>query len=166
MRYVAIDFETADKHHICAVGIVTMDNGEIVDEYYTLVQPPFNEYNWRTIQVHGISPQDTEDAPLFTEIYPEVEQRLKGQIVVAHNEGFDRNVLSKTMADYRMDYSELELADKWQCTMKMAKKAGYASAKLDACCERHNIPLVHHEALSDARACGILFHKLMGNVLF
>lgn len=166
MRYVAIDFETAQKHHICAVGIVTMDDGVIVDEYYTLVQPPFNEYSWFTIQVHGIQPSDTEDSPIFTDIYPEIEKRLKGNIVVAHNEGFDRGVLTKTMADYRMDYADLELPAKWECTMKMAKKAGYPSAKLNACAEMHNVPLVHHEALSDARACGILYHKLVGPTLF
>ncbi len=30
MNFVAIDFETAVRHHICAVGIVTVENGEII----------------------------------------------------------------------------------------------------------------------------------------
>ena len=37
--FTAIDFETADKHHICSVGIVTVENGKIIDEYQTFIQP-------------------------------------------------------------------------------------------------------------------------------
>lgn len=35
MNFVAIDFETAVKHNICAVGIVTVVNGEIIEEYFS-----------------------------------------------------------------------------------------------------------------------------------
>jgi len=168
MNFVAIDFETAKLHHICAVGIVTVNNSKIVDEYYTLVQPPYNAYDWRTIQVHGIQPQDTEDAAIFPDIYQEIYKRLKGKVVVAHNESFDRNVLKKTMADYHLDYDELALPARWECTMRRARKAKYASSKLDACCKIHNIALNHHEALSDARACALLLMELenAGNGVF
>lgn len=161
MDFVAIDFETAKLHHICAVGIVTVKNSKIVDEYYSLVQPPFNEYNWHTIQVHGIQPEDTEDSPLFSEVYDEIYQRLVGKVVVAHNESFDRNVLKKSMNDYRMRYEELEISDRWECTMRRARKAKYASSKLNECCKIHGIELNHHEALSDARACALLFIELV-----
>ena len=69
--FTAIDFETATKHHICAVGIVTVENGKITDEYYTLIQPPNNEYNWHNVQVHGITEDDTWDTAFFNELYPE-----------------------------------------------------------------------------------------------
>ncbi len=160
MNFVAIDFETAKQHHICAVGIVTVENSQIVDEYYTLVQPPYNEYNWHTIQVHGIQPQDTEDAPIFPDIYDEVYRRLKGKVVVAHNESFDRNVLRKTLEDYRLTAEDLDLTKRWDCTMRRARKAKYASSKLNECCKIHNIELNHHEALSDARACALLLIEL------
>lgn len=155
--FVAIDFETAMAHHICAVGIVTVEDGEIVDEYYTLVQPPDNEYNYFTIRVHGITPEQTLSAPTFYQIYPEIKKRLQGKVVVAHNEGFDRGVLTKTMRDNTMDYEDLELAEKWECTMKIYKDKGYKPFKLDACCARHGIELKHHEALSDARGCAKLY---------
>jgi DNA polymerase-3 subunit epsilon len=159
MKFVAIDFETALKHHICAVGIVSIENGKIVDEYYSLVRPPNNEYSWRTIEVHGIQPEDTQHAPSFEEIYPEIKKRLQNKIVVAHNESFDRNVLKKTMQDFNMDYESLHLAKMWQCTMKIYRKKGYKPATLDACCRTENIALNHHEALSDARASAQLFIK-------
>ncbi|HIP49083.1 MAG TPA: DNA polymerase III subunit epsilon [Lutibacter sp.] len=161
MNFIAIDFETATKHHICAVGIVTVENGEIVDEYHSLIKPPNNEYNWHTIQVHSIRPEDTFNAPYFNKIYPEIERRLKGKTIIAHNESFDRNVLLKKMNDYKLDYSELKIADKWECTMKIYRAKGYKPATLNACCQINNIELNHHEALSDARACAKLYLKIV-----
>lgn len=155
--FAAIDFETAVGHNICSVGIVNVENGIIVEEYHQLIQPPYNEYNWYNIKVHGIKPDDTYDAPLFDEVYPEIKKRLNGKTTVAHNESFDRNVLLKSMTDYRIDHSDLETTKHWQCTVKIYKARGYKPANLAACCEVHDIELKHHDALSDARACAKLF---------
>lgn len=158
MNFTAIDFETAIRHHICAVGIVTVENGKIIDEYHTLIKPPNNEYNWHNIQVHGITENDTHNAPIFNKIYPEIKKRLQGKIVVAHNESFDRSVLQKTMAENGLDYSELKISERWECTMRLCRANDkYPSGKLDECCDVDNIELEHHEALSDARACAELY---------
>ncbi len=161
MNFVAIDFETAVKHHICAVGIVTVENCIIVDEYYSLIQPPNNEYNWYCTQVHGITSIDTENALTFAEIFPEIRSRLENKLVVAHNESFDRNVLKKSMLDNRLDYEELNIGDRWECTMKKCRASKkYPSGKLNECCAIEGIELNHHEALSDARACAELFMRI------
>ena len=158
MTFTAIDFETAIRHHICAVGIVTVENGKIIDEYHTLIKPPNNEYNWHNIQVHGITERNTLNAPTFDEIYPEIKKRLQGKTIVAHNESFDRSVLQKTMAENGLDYSELKIADRWECTMKICRASDkYPSGKLNECCAVDSIQLNHHDALSDARACAILY---------
>jgi DNA polymerase-3 subunit epsilon len=155
MNFVAIDFETAvgKRNSACALGIVTVENGQIVEEYFTLIQPPDNEYFYRNIMVHGIKPEDTADSAFFDELYPEIKKRLAGKTIVAHNESFDRSVLRKTMEHYGLDYSELNLADKWECTLRIH------GAALNVCCQRHGIELNHHEALSDARACAKLYLK-------
>lgn len=155
--FTSIDFETAINHHICSVGIVTIENGKIIDEYHSLIKPPNNEYNWHNIQVHGITQKDTQNAPSFVEIYPEIKKCIYGKIVVAHNESFDRTVLSKTMRDNNIYYSDLNISDKWECTLKIYRAKGYKPASLNACCKIHNIKLEHHQALSDARACAKLF---------
>ncbi|MBU2996416.1 3'-5' exonuclease [Cellulophaga baltica] len=164
--FVAIDFETAMAHHICSVGIVTFEDGKVVDEYHQLIKPPNNRYNWRTIEVHGITEEDTLYAPEFKVIYPEIKKRLYGKHVVAHNEVFDRNVLTKSMRDNTIDYSDLKLTARWHCTYKTFKSMGYKPANLDACCKKHNIELEHHQALSDARACGKLFLISENRLLF
>jgi len=154
--FAAIDFETAIGYHACAVGIVTVQNGVVVDEYVTLIQPPDNYYHWGNIHVHGITPENTEHSPLFPQVFPEIEKRLTGKIVVAHNEAFDRNVLLKNMLYYGLDTSGVQLY-RWECTCKIYRKKGYKPATLNACCARNGITLNHHEALSDARGCAELY---------
>jgi len=155
--FIAIDFETATAYHPCSVGIVTVEEGIIVDEFVTLIQPPNNFYNPFNIQVHGIYPRDTANAKTFVEVFPEIEKRLKNRVVVAHNESFDRNVLSKTMALHNLNYEDLNIGSRWECTVKIYKSKGFKPAKLSDCCRIMNIPLDHHEALSDARACAKLY---------
>ena len=57
------------------------------------------------------------------------------------------------MANFDLDYADLNIADRWECTYKIH------GASLDVCCEAMNIQLNHHEALSDARACAMLYLK-------
>ena len=159
MTFTAIDFETATSKHnsACSVGIVTVENGIIVDEYQTLIQPPKNEYNYWNIKVHGIEPHQTRFAKNFMQLFPEIESRLKNKIIVAHNAGFDKGVLFNSMMHYYLSPSQYPIATSWQCTVKIYQKLGYKPVNLAACCQRLNIPLQHHEALSDARGCAKLY---------
>ena len=134
LSFAAIDFETATGYmeSACSVGIVTVTDGVITDEYYSLIQPPENVY-WRSNIL------------------------VQGKTVVAHNEQFDRNVLKRTMRMYQLDYDELLLPERWECTLRIYRSLGYKPANLSACCQRQNIDLTHHEALSDARGCAKLY---------
>ena len=161
MTFTALDFETATGHaeSACAIGIITVENSIIVEEYVTLIQPPNNEYWYRNILCHGIQPVQTLNKPMFDDLFPEIKKRLFGRKLVAHNERFDRNVLMKTMKYYGLYYDELELQNEsmWDCTCKIYRKKGYKPANLKYCSDKNNIELNHHEALSDARACAKLY---------
>lgn len=159
MNFTAIDFETAtgSRSSACAVGIVTVEHGEIVEQYTTLIQPPENYYWYGNIAIHGIRPKDTANAPTFAELYPEIRRLLRGHKLVAHNESFDRAVLKGTMEHYGLDYADLALADRWECTVRLNRTKGFRPNDLATCCARHGIALNHHEALSDALACANLY---------
>ncbi len=161
MTFVAIDFETATgkRYSACAIGIITVENNKILEEYHSLIQPPDNEYSWYNIKIHGITEQDTVNAPFFPDIYPEIKNRLAGKTIVAHNESFDRSVLQKTMQYYDLDYSELNLSNQWECTLRIYREKGYYPASLDVCCKKQGIKLNHHQALSDAKGCAMLYLK-------
>jgi len=149
--FVAIDFEHAMpfKGSVCSVGIVSYKDGNIVDEYSTLIQPPNNEYSYYTTKVHGLTPEHTTNALVFIDVYPEIKKRIEGNVVVAHNAfSTDKACLEQAM-DYSGIHEDLNLD--WQCTYRIT------NAKLNIVAQVCHIELDHHEALSDARACAKIF---------
>jgi len=150
--FTAIDFETAHgkRYSICQVGLVRVENGLITNELSILVQPPHNFYwDWFT-DIHGITPEITRNSPTFDKIWHLVEPYIKNQSVVAHNGmSFDFPVLAQTLGYYDMEVPEYEK----HCTYRLF------GSNLASLCHQYNIPLNHHEALSDARACAALFLK-------
>ena len=46
-NFAAIDFETAnmERTSVCSVGVVIVRNNEMVDSFYSLIQPEPNYYN-------------------------------------------------------------------------------------------------------------------------
>ncbi|WP_243699528.1 exonuclease domain-containing protein [Flavobacterium caseinilyticum] len=127
---------------------VRLENGIITQEIDLLVQPPNNYYWQRFTEIHGISARDTINAPTFNQIWHKIAPFIENQNVIAHNGfGFDFPVLSKTLEHYGMsapDYNKY-------CTYKIYR------SNLATLCQEHNIPLNHHDALSDAKACAELY---------
>lgn len=148
--FTAIDFETAQgyRNSICQVGLVRVENGIINKELNFLVQPPNNYYWERFTAIHGISAQDTVESPTFDMVWQHIEPFITNQNVVAHNGfGFDFPVLNKTLEHYGLATPEYNKI----CTYQIYK------SNLADLCQRHNIPLNHHDALSDAKACAELY---------
>ena len=71
LNFTAIDFETANGASAspCAVGLVKVVEGKIVDTFSTLIKPPYPNDWFATgnIEVHGIHPQDVVKAPSWAE---------------------------------------------------------------------------------------------------
>jgi DNA polymerase III epsilon subunit-like protein len=148
--FTAIDFETANyqRTSICQIGLVRFENGIITKEYSTLIQPPGNSYIHFFINFHGISPEMTKDAPKFYNIWDDIKEYIENQTVVAHNGfSFDFVCLEKTLNLYDIEIPEFEKV----CTYQIYK------SKLNLLCELYSINLQHHDALSDAKACGLLY---------
>lgn len=154
--FTAIDFETAQGYRwsICQVGLVRVENGIITNELDILVQPPDNYYWSNFTTIHGISAKDTRQSPTFNQVWHLIEPFIKNQNVIAHNGfGFDFPVLSKTLEYYNMPTPEYTKF----CTYKIYK------SNLANLCQEHGIPLNHHDALSDARACAELYLRFLNN---
>jgi DNA polymerase-3 subunit epsilon len=153
-KFTAIDFETANgsRTTICQVGLVVYENGIIINEINLLVQPPENFYWDRFIDIHGITPAMTANEPTFDKVWHLIEPFITNQNVVAHNGiCFDFPVLEKTLAYYNLQAPEYNKLD----TRKI-----YRGGLKDLCI-KHKIPLNHHDALSDAKACGELYLRYL-----
>lgn len=61
------------------------------------------------------------------------------------------------MALYGLNYEDLNIGSRWECTVKIYKSKGLKPTKLSDCCRAMQIQLNHHEALSDALACAKLY---------
>lgn len=156
-NFTAIDFETASgyRNSICQVGLVRIENGIITQEVNLLVQPPNNYYWNRFTEIHGIASKNTLNSPTFEQIWDQIAPFIENQNVVAHNGfGFDFPVLNATLNYYNLstpDYKKF-------CTYKIYK------SNLADLCKKHIIPLNHHDALSDARACAELYLKYLSKL--
>lgn len=148
--FTALDFETANHRgeSICQVGLVRYENGVVKRELARLVRPPQNWFNARFTDIHGIHSGLTRAAPDFATLWPEIESLITGQTVVAHNgPRFDFRVLRQTLAHYGLPVPTFEGV----CTLRIYGRG------LATLCVEHGIALDHHDALSDARACGALY---------
>jgi DNA polymerase-3 subunit epsilon len=128
--------------------MVQVEDGIIINTLNLLVQPPKNFYWSNIIDIYGITAAMTEIEPTFDQIWPLVAPFKVNQNVVAHNGfAFDFSVLDKTLFHYGLSIPNYN---------KFSTYKIYRS-NLSTLCKEHHIPLNHHNALSDARACAELF---------
>ena len=161
-NFAAIDFETANKRRtsVCSVGVVVVRDGEIVDTFYSLIQPEPNYYLYWCQRIHGLSHEDTDDAPLFPTVWAKVEPLIEGLPLVAHNKAFDESCLKAVFLCYQMDYPDYEFHCTYQTARRVLKQL--PNYQLDTVAAYCGFNLCnHHHALADAEACAhIAMHLL------
>ena len=138
---------TADR--ITEVGIVTVVDGVVVEEWSTLVDPQCSIP--APIQaLTGITNEMVRDAPTFNQIADDVRVRLQDATFVAHNARFDYGFIKNEFR--RLDES---FTAEVLCTVRLSRKLypEYARHGLDQLRERHQLSMDgRHRALGDARA--------------
>lgn len=160
-NFAAIDFETANEHpsSICSVGVVIVRDGEIVNSFYSLINPEPEYYSYFCSRVHGLTLQDTINALPFPAVWQQIEPLIEGLPLVAHNKAFDEKCLKATFRCYQMDYPDYP----FYCTLQRSRKLWpLGSHKLDIIASRcgYNITS-HHHALADAEACAHIALKIL-----
>lgn len=160
--FAAIDFETAngERTSVCSVGIVIVRNGEIKDSFYSLIQPEPNYYNYWNTKIHGLTHDDTDQAPLFPEVWNKVTPLIEGLPLVAHNKTFDEGCLKAVFQCYCMDYPEYT----FHCTCKASRRAfpnapNHQLHTISEICGYHLEN--HHNALADAEACAWIAREIL-----
>jgi DNA polymerase-3 subunit epsilon len=162
---VFVDLETtggnAAYHRITEVGIVRMQNGEVVEEWSSLVNPecripPYIE------SFTGITNEMVAGAPRFGDIAELVLEKLRAPVFVAHNARFDYSFL-------RSEFRRLDahFSAKVMCTVKLSRRLfpEFPRHSLDAVMERHRLSCsARHRALGDARVLGDFWCKLRAEI--
>ena len=160
--FAAIDFETAnsERSSICAVGVVVVRGGEIVDSFYSLVQPEPNYYSYWCSRVHGLCHRDTDEAEVFPHVWSQVEPLIEGLPLVAHNRSFDESCLRAAFRIYRMEYPDYDFYDTF-CVAKrvLPRLENHQLQTVEEACGYHLRD--HHHALADAEACAWIAREIL-----
>jgi DNA polymerase-3 subunit epsilon len=152
--FVVVDVETACSRvgSICQIGIVGFKDGVELFEYETLVDPldDFSSFNTR---IHGITGDHIVGAPTFGDIHAVVAGHLAGRITVAHS-FFDKGALGAACATHGRPVIET----RWLDSVRVARRAWpeLSSHRLDVLTRFLGVRHRHHDALSDARAAGMV----------
>ena len=153
--FVAIDFETANSNAYspCSVGIAKFENGTLVDSFYSLINPE-QEFDAMNIFVHGIQPEDVKNAPVYKEIYPKIENYIRGNLIVSHS-SFDRNVLTKSADYYDVSPLDINFFDTLTLSRRLIPGVQHGLSQMVDYYGLSGITNFHN-ALEDAKACGLL----------
>ncbi|SER12602.1 ATP-dependent DNA helicase DinG [Gracilibacillus ureilyticus] len=159
-KYAILDVETtghapSKDDRIIEIGIVIVENGEIIQEYNQLINP-MKEIPTFISQLTSIKNEDVMDQPVFEEVAGEIMEVLSGTILVAHNINFDLNFVnaelerigSAKLQPYKIDTVELS-------RIFFPKAPGYKLNEL-----AHFLYITHdmpHRAISDALVTADLF---------
>ncbi len=150
-RFAAIDFETANnaRDSACAVGVVLVERGRIVERLYALIRPPSPEFLFT--HIHGLSWDDVKGAQRFDAVWAGLARELAGvEFLAAHNAPFDRGVLGACCATYGLTLPQ----QPYVCTVRLARAQwAIRPTRLPDVCRHLGIELRHHQADSDAEAC-------------
>lgn len=161
--FAAIDFETANecRSSVCSVGVVIVRNGEIVDSFYSLIHPEPEYYQRFCQQVHGLTPEDTEDAPIFPKVWEKIAPMVEGLPLVAHNSPFDEGCLREAFRTYSMDWPGYVFRDTLSASRRIigSRIPNHQLQTVAAWCGYDLVN--HHHALADAEACAAIALKLL-----
>jgi DNA polymerase III subunit epsilon len=152
--FVALDFETADypRDSACALGLVRVENHQIVRRTYYLIRPPRKRFVFTYL--HGITWEDVAGQPTFADLWPSLTPFLEGvDFLAAHNASFDRSVLHRCCENAGLTPPALP----FECTVRLARQTwNIFPTKLNNVCDHLGITLKHHHAASDAEACALI----------
>lgn len=153
--FVALDFETASgqRTSACSLAVVRVEGERIVRAETSLIRPP--QPSGELFHIHGISEAAQRSAPPLAEVWERFASFFEGVgLIVAHNAAFDRDVMLKSWGAAGLTPPGLP----WACSVEMSKRLwpSLLGHKLNQLASAWGIPLRHHNALSDARACAEL----------
>lgn len=154
---VALDLETTgldiEKDSIIEIGAVRIRDGQIIEEYSTLVNPGF-VIPAETTHITGIHQDDLRNAPLLKAVLPAVSEFVGNAPVIAHNVSFDMGFMRR----FGILKSNLPIDTFDLATILLPQVPRYSLSSL---AKHFEIDLENaHRALDDARATAILYWHL------
>ena len=157
---VFVDLETTGANfandRIIEIGFVEVDQHG-AREWSSLVNPetPVSEF---ITGLTGIDSAMVAHAPTVAQLAPQVLEKLRGRLFIAHNARFDYTFLKREFKRLGIDFRAPNL-----CTVKLSRKLfpEHHRHSLDALLTRYSITVVgdRHRALADAQVLWDLWQR-------
>lgn len=164
VHFAVVDVETtggshARGHRLTEIAIVPVDNGTVGETFSVLVNPE-RGIPQQIVSLTGITPAMVQRAPVFGAISPDVIERLRGRVFVAHNATFDWRFVQTEL--HRSD--SVQLAGDRLCTLRLARLVlpQLRRRSLDALCRYFAVEnTARHRAGGDATATAHVLCRLL-----
>jgi DNA polymerase-3 subunit epsilon len=159
--FIALDVETANRNQasICQVGLVWFDEHGEFQSWSSLVDPQ-TEFESMNVRLHGITPDQVRNAPKLPETISMISAALRNQIVLHHG-SFDRIAFSQCYREFKLEPISCVWLDNIQVLKNVWSDLSAGGYALDKLANHFGIKLKHHDALSDAKAAGIIFGQAL-----
>ena len=159
---IVLDTETTGldytREKIIEFAAVRLENGKIVDEYQTLINPQ-QHIRKSSIAIHGISEDMVKDAPTEEEVLPKILEFIGDYPIVAHNVIFDYSFLNEAKMRVTGESLQNPRIDSQSMFKEIAPEL--ESHGLEALTERFNVELNnHHRAMADTMGLALAYPKL------
>ncbi|MCB9359087.1 3'-5' exonuclease [Candidatus Woesearchaeota archaeon] len=162
MVYTVVDIETTGlskhRHRITEIAAARIEDGKIVDEFQTLVNPGVRIPGFIT-RLTGIDDEMVKDAPRIEDVIPKFADFLGDNVLVAHNAAFDYGFLSHNALT-----NNIQLGNERICTRKIANRLlpDLRSKKLGCLCEHFGVQNIQaHRAMADVHATVGIFNNMV-----
>mgnify|MGYP004444263785 CR=1 FL=1 len=160
--YCVLDLETtglsAKTEKITEIGIMKIQNGEVVNEFCEFVNPE-KPIPKRVQEVTNITDEMVANSPTIDVLFPKVLDFIKDSVLVAHNASFDIGFLKNVAKNlgYEFDYTYVD-------TLPLARKLypELKKHKLGKIAEHLKIKVeVAHRALDDVDTTVKILKEMM-----
>ncbi len=163
--FAVVDIETSGlstrRHRILQVAVVTVVDGEIIDEWCSLIKLRWPLQRVGPRRVHGLDRAALRRAPGRREVLTQLAARLDGAVFTAHNVGFDWPFVERAARRARVPLSVPHRL----CTLHLSRRLDpdrRLSHRLGDVCDRFGISNERpHDALHDARATAAALPHLL-----
>lgn len=149
-------------HRICEVAMLRREHGQEVGRINTLINPE-RELDPQAAQINGLQPADLNNAPLFTDIAPQIVQISQNAVRIAHNLPFDESFLNMELC--RAGYPPF--TGPALDTLELARRLGIrrGSLSLAALATTFGLPAPTHRAMDDVLTLRTLFDRFVNEMV-
>tara|TARA_Y100000590_G_scaffold467294_1_gene645709 strand:- start:33 stop:2834 length:2802 start_codon:yes stop_codon:yes gene_type:complete len=165
-EYLSFDLETTGLNHskdkITEIALCRFRDGEIVDQYTTLINPGIS-IPANIVEITGITDDMVSDAPYIGDILSDIIDFIGDTPLVGHNIDFDFLFINQSCSENNITFPKVSMYD----TLSLARISIYFhnSFSLTSLCAYYKIDIEGaHRARADANATGILFKFLLQEI--